>query len=493
MQETLEDQLRRATRHFTARLPEEEVFRLGGGLARELARAHAESPPRYPELDPASIPIVDGKPRLDGGAASGDAREALFRLGALLHTLATGAPAEVSWWLDGPPPAELSTVFRRGVLAALGAPGRDRRFASAAEAAAALETALAPEATERAAWPLFRCDPERRGSRVSGPIPSGLAASWEVAVGNVVASPLITPRLVVALTAEGRLLFLDKTTGRLLFDFHVGSAVESSPALAESVLHVGTDDGELVGIDMRSGRESYRVKLGQLVRSSPLPLGERVLVGVVESKDGGALMALHAASGKLLWKRKLGAVFSSPARAGALVLVGSDDGSLHAVEPDKGTVVWSHRLGGRVRSTPAVAGELAIVGDFEGRLAAVRLQDGSRAWTRELGAPIYSSPCLAGSLAVVGSNDGQVHGVDTATGALVFSVRTKGPVVSSAAALDDRVLVGSTDGELHLLDSRGALLSSLQAADGLQSSPAVDDDFVAVGSGRGVHALRLLP
>ena len=50
--ETLEDHLRRATRNFTARLPEERVFALGRDLARELARAHAETPPAIRSSSP---------------------------------------------------------------------------------------------------------------------------------------------------------------------------------------------------------------------------------------------------------------------------------------------------------------------------------------------------------------------------------------------------------------------------------------------------------
>src|SRR5215470_14360654 len=135
MPETLEDQLRRATRHFTTKLPEDEALAIGRDVVRELARAHGETPPRFPDVDPATIAVVDGKPRLEGGAAAGDPREALFRLGAIVHWAATGQAPAVSWRLDGPPPAELSTVFRRGVIAALGSPQRDRRFASGAVAA----------------------------------------------------------------------------------------------------------------------------------------------------------------------------------------------------------------------------------------------------------------------------------------------------------------------------------------------------------------------
>lgn len=496
---TLEDHLRRATRNFTSRLPEDDVLSLGRDLAQELARAHAESPARHPQLDPRDVAMIDGKPRLDGGTSTGTAAEDLLQLGALLHSLATGVAPAVSWRLDGPPAAELSTLARRAALAGLTAPGLEARLPTAAAALAALSSALAPDPGQDAPWPLFRGDAARTGARASlgpaGPaaVATALRPAWEAPLGGIIASPVLTGRFALAPAADGRLFFLDRATGHRVHELRAGSALESSPALQEGRAHIGTDDGDLIGIDVKDGREAYRVRLGKLVRSSPLPLGDRVLVGVVESKDAGLVAAVDARLGKILWKRKLGAVFSSPALAGALVVVGSDDGSLHALDPDTGAIRWSHRLGGKVRATAAVAGELAVVGDFEGRLAAVRLADGSRAWTRELGQALYSSPCVAGDLCVVGCHDGNVHGVRLATGEPVFQVTTGGPVVGSAVALGDRVLIGSTDGDLYLLDAGGRILARASLSpQGIQSSPALDADGLVVGSGRGLHAFRLV-
>ncbi|HET9315468.1 MAG TPA: hypothetical protein VFQ51_07740, partial [Vicinamibacteria bacterium] len=116
--ETLLDDLRRRTRSFTSRIAEDEVFGLGRDLAQELVRAHAESPPRYPGIDPAAIPLSDGKPSLGATRPGGDAGDDLFLLGALLNSLASGSTAEVAWRLDGPPPFAASTIARRYVLAA---------------------------------------------------------------------------------------------------------------------------------------------------------------------------------------------------------------------------------------------------------------------------------------------------------------------------------------------------------------------------------------
>jgi outer membrane protein assembly factor BamB len=493
--ETLEDHLRKATRHFTARLPEDQVFTLGRDLARELARLHAESPPRHPEIDPATIGFVDGKPVLEAGEEAGDVAEDLLQLGALLQYLATAASADVSWRLDGPPPAELSSLDRRAALAGLLSPRPDARYPSAAAAAEAFEAALSTTADTAASWPLFRGDAARSGQRPAPAPLTGLLPAWDLAIGPVIASPVLTARLVIAATADGRLHFLERSTGRRVHEMKVASALESSPALAGFLLHVGTDDGELVGIDVRDGKEAYRYKAGKLVRSSPLVYEGRVYAGVVDTKEAGALVALDAEKGTLVWRRKLGAVFASPTLAGARILVGSDDGALHAIDLEGGALAWSSRLGGRVRATAAAAqaGEVAVVADFEGRLAAVHTADGSQAWLRELGQPVYSSACIAGSLAVVGCHDGSVHGVSLATGVPAFRVETRGPVVSSPVALGDRCLIASTDGDLYLLDPVGLVLARVPVArEGVQSSPAVDDTMVVLGSGRGLHAFRIV-
>jgi outer membrane protein assembly factor BamB len=490
--ESLEDQLRRATRNFTARLPEDQVFALGRDLALELARAHAESPPRFPGIEPSRIAMESGRPRLPGGESKGSAVGELLELGALLHSLAAGVTPDVSWRLDGPPPAEASSLRRRAVLAALASPLCDV-YATASAAASALERALHPEPPGSAPWPLFRGTPTRAGT---GPTslapPAGLGALWHAPLGAVVSSPLLTPDLVIALSADGRLVFLDRGTGTRIHEAKLASALESSPALLDRNLVLGTDDGEVLAIDTRDGRILYRVRLGEVVRSSPLPSGDRVLVGAVEGKGMGSLVALEVSTGKTLWKRRLGPVFSSPALAGGLVLVGSDDERLYALTPERGEVAWSLPLSGRVRATPAVLGDTAVVADFKGRVVAVKAADGSVRWTQELKEPVYSSAALTPALAVLGCHDGRVYGLALETGEKRFELPTGGPVVSSPVALPDRFLAASTDGQLYLIDAEGRTLAKLAvAAEGIQSSPALDEHGVVIGSGRGLHAFRL--
>jgi outer membrane protein assembly factor BamB len=491
--ETLQDHLRRSTRNFTARLPEDQVLALGLDLLRELERAHGETPQRHPSLDPASIAMTDGKPRLDSGSDEGDAARDLFSVGALLNSLATGTPAEVAWRLDGPPAAEASTLLRRDVLATLASPRPETRFATARAASEAFARAAATDPDAAAPWPMFRGDAQRTGSRPAAAA-AGFKTQWEALAGAVVASPALTDRFALVPTADGRLLFVDQPSGRVVHQLAVASAIESSPAIDGGRAYLGTDDGELVAVDVALGKEAFRVKLGQLVRSAPLVASGKVIVGVVEGKSAGSLVALDAAKGKVLWKCRLAAVFSSPTLAGTRVLVGSDDGSVHAVDLEKGSLAWSRPMGAKVRATPSVAGERAIVADFGGRVAALGVADGAPTWTAELGHPVYSSPALGSGLAVLGCNEGHVHAIDAATGVVRFEVATRGPVVASAVALGERFLAASTDGEVYLLGATGEVLQhELISRAGLQSSPALAADLLLLGSGAGVHALRLTP
>ena len=488
--ETLEDHLRKATRQGTARLPEDRVFALGRDLARELVAAHAEAPPRHPSLEPADVTMTDGAPRLGAGAA-GDAGEDIFRLGALLTGLALGRPASLGWRLDGAPRPETSTVRRRAVLAGLAAPRPSDRYRTAMEALAALESVLSLAPASEASWTMFRGDAPRSGSR-PGPTAAGaLRPRWHAAIGAVAASPIIAGDLVIAITSDGSLAFVDRASGRVLEKVVIGSAVESSPALAAGVIHAGTDDGTLVGIGLDDARERYRVKVGSLVRSSPLATDGLVIVGTIDAKGQGAVVALTDA-GQAQWTRKLAAVFSSPALAGQTIVVGADDGSVHGFDRATGAPAWSQKVGSKVRATPALAGAIVYAAGFDGMIVALRAADGARAWERAIGHGVYSSPCVGSALVIFGCHEGHIHGLDAETGAVRFEAETRGPVLASPGSIGARTVATSTDGHLYLLDETGAVLARLPLPGGAtQSSPAIEGEDVYVGGAAGLHAVVL--
>jgi outer membrane protein assembly factor BamB len=63
-----------------------------------------------------------------------------------------------------------------------------------------------------------------------------------------------------------------------------------------------------------------------------------------------------------------GDVVSSPAVAGGVVYVGSEDGHLYAVDRTTGALLWDYATGGDITSSPAVANGLLYIGSMDGKL-----------------------------------------------------------------------------------------------------------------------------
>jgi eukaryotic-like serine/threonine-protein kinase len=488
---SLDSHLRRMTRNLTAPLPEPELLALGLDLARELARAHAETPPRHPTFDTAAIAVTDGHPRLEGGGTTGDPAEDLFSLGALLHALANASRPEVAWRLDGPPSAPLSSVARCAALAALTAPRCEDRFPSAQAAADALAalTRVANDAT--APWPFFRRDARRTGIATATVAAARLRLVWERALGAVRAAPALGHDALYAATASGELHFLEPASGRLMHTLALASGIESSPAVEGSDLFVGTDDGDLAIVDTETGAPRARIKLGSMIRSAPVVASDRALVGVVDGRNGG-LVALAPSTAKPLWRTKSAAVFSSPAILGDRVFIGSDDAKLRAFDAASGRTLWQLTLDGKVRATPALSETQLVIGDFSGAVYAFQPDQGTALWKVQLGQPVYSSAALAGDRWIVGCHDGHLRALAASDGVPLFDVELGGPIIASPVVWDDRILIATTDGDLCLLDATGRTLWRERVAPaGIQSSPIVASDRVYVGSERGLLAFGL--
>ncbi|MBK6916845.1 MAG: PQQ-binding-like beta-propeller repeat protein [Deltaproteobacteria bacterium] len=112
--------------------------------------------------------------------------------------------------------------------------------------------------------------------------------------------------------------------------------------------------------------------------------------------------------------------------ARARIYVGSREGTLLALERDRGEVVWERPMGGPVASRPVLAGEGAeqqlLVGTDNGDLFALDPADGSERWRHPTDGRIRN-PALQheGVVFVVNSRD-QVFALDARTGAWRWQV-----------------------------------------------------------------------
>jgi len=149
-----------------------------------------------------------------------------------------------------------------------------------------------------------------------------------------------------------------------------------------------------------------------------------------------------------------GAVSSSPVIASdGTIYVGSDDGSLYAVNPD-GTRKWAFETGKPVETPPAVGADGTIyLGSFD-RLYAIN-PDGTLQWTYEAGGPgsVNGAPAIGPDGTIYVGSWGRVYAINP-DGTEKWVCDT-GHLVNSSPAIgsDGTVYVGSDDGNLYAIAS----------------------------------------
>jgi outer membrane protein assembly factor BamB len=201
-----------------------------------------------------------------------------------------------------------------------------------------------------------------------------------------------------------------------------------------------------------------------------------------------------------LWSVRTGApVFGSPATADGVVYVGSDDGSLYALDAESGETRWRFETGDRVRARPTIHGNRIIVPSDDGFLYSLERHSGTQAWRSRVGASpaprsdpssqefrydqFSSAAVVSGDTIFVGTLDGALVALDSGEGTRKWSIGAGGAVTSTPVVRDGKVVFGSFDGHVYAIDPEdGSEIWRVDTAAPVVSSPALSDGIVVIGS-----------
>jgi len=151
---------------------------------------------------------------------------------------------------------------------------------------------------------------------------------------------------------------------------------------------------------------------------APAAEGDRVYL----AGRGGEVIAVQAASGKVLWRSKTKAELTGGPGAGeGVVAVGTADGEVIVLDGATGTRRWAAKVGGEVLSAPAMSATAVIVRTVAGRVVGLALEDGKEIWREDQQIPRLtlrgtSPPAVAGNAAICGFDNGRVLSLDVAKG-----------------------------------------------------------------------------
>jgi len=189
-----------------------------------------------------------------------------------------------------------------------------------------------PSPLDPSIWPTFRHDPARSGS-TPAPLGPKLDLRWKTSLAGALTAPVADQgRVLVAETDAHRLVCLDSTTGKPLWDFTAGGRIDSPPTIHRGLVLFGCRDGWVYCLRLSDGRPGWRFMaaprdLRTIAEAQPeslWPVCGNVLVvngvayvaaGRSSYLDGGIfLYGLDPATGRVVCERNIRSPHTGPLR-----------------------------------------------------------------------------------------------------------------------------------------------------------------------------------
>lgn len=283
---------------------------------------------------------------------------------------------------------------------------------------------------------------------------------------------------------------------RKIWSLGGGVLLEFPPVLEGRSLYVLKNNATLYALNRISGKVLWRKNLGALAASSPAVVGGVVYVTILQRSKGtkaGRVVALRARDGRTQWSRPLPSrAESSPMVSNGRVWFGSENGTVYALRTRDGGVDWTYQAEGAVKAGLALSGGNLYFGDYAGKVYAIRARDGHQTWKKSTSGSalgfssgtFYSTPAVAFGRVYLGNTDGNMYSYSAKDGALAWRTGTGSYVYASPAATrtakgNALIYGGSYDGTFYAWDAKSGKVRWKHKAEGrISGGAAVLGDLV---------------
>jgi outer membrane protein assembly factor BamB/tetratricopeptide (TPR) repeat protein len=230
---------------------------------------------------------------------------------------------------------------------------------------------------------------------------------------------------------------------------------------------------------------AWRRATGGVIEGAAAVAAPLVLIG---SSDGH-VYAVDALSNALVWEftgtGRGGEIVAPLLAADGAVYVCSVDGHAYALATAQGPrVLWKYPTSAAIRTGPALdpASPTLFLAGGDRRLHAVDRRTGAALWTEDLD-DVPGGPAVVGDLVVAGTASGAVFARETSTGRPRWRAQVGGAVVAAPVAVRDLIVLGAGDGVLYALRARdGGKAWSYPTGGAIVGEAAISGDLVLVGS-----------
>jgi eukaryotic-like serine/threonine-protein kinase len=236
--------------------------------------------------------------------------------------------------------------------------------------------------------------------------------AWTLATDSeIVGGPSFLGDRVLFGSHDGKLYCLNQSDGASVWTFETQGPVNATPTLAGGFTFItGCDKPILRVVDTATGRQHMEVPLNELLIASAAVVDDILYFGT----DAGSVIALDWKNQKRLWTYSVPnreqQIHSSPAISGNILVIGSRDKHLHAIDRTTGKGLWTFPTRAKIDVSPVIVGDRVFFGSADKFLYGVSLKDGKQVWKQSVGQAVSGSPAVAANRLVIGTetNSGRI-------------------------------------------------------------------------------------
>lgn len=265
-------------------------------------------------------------------------------------------------------------------------------------------------------------------------------------------SPIINKDTVFYGSGDQYVYAVNKSTGKLIWEYQTGGIVHATPLLHRNRIYVGSFDGYFYALESTSGKLAWKFKsIGQRyfpkgeMTGSAIGYGSMIFVG---GRDYN-LYSLHFDKGSGIWNKQFpgGWAIAKPVIKDTVLYVGtSDDKALFALDPFEGRVKWRTDVKFNVFGSYAFSKKMMYVPTLMGAIYAINLKDGSVAW--RMNSDLYKKSHLD-----YFTEDDQyrddIENIVTGEDGFLKMYYNLGAIFSTPLITGNYLVVTSTDGKIY--------------------------------------------
>lgn len=224
-------------------------------------------------------------------------------------------------------------------------------------------------------------------------------------------------------SSNGKLSALDAGDGSLKWEFSTENEVWDTPAVVNGVVYFGSLDHSFYALNAADGTKRWAFKTGGEIASTPLIVEGVVYIGSFDNKfyaidaDTGTQKWVFEGAGNWFW--------SQAAYGNGTIYAGCLDHKVYALDAGNGSMVWPKPFdaGSLVRASPAIAGGVLVVASEEGQVYGLDLETGGKKWEFDnIKAKVLSPLYAVGDTVYINSQDNKLYALDGENGIQVWGV-----------------------------------------------------------------------